>query len=59
MNENLMGENDYINNETRVQENFIFDKNITPSNKQIIKYKLPSINFLKIPSKKDRKFVRK
>ncbi len=56
-NENLMGDNDFINNETRVQENFIFDKNITPSNKQIIKYKLPSINLLKIPSKKDRKFA--
>ncbi len=55
--ENFMNENDYINNETRVQENFIFDKNITPSNKQTIKYKLPSINFLKIPSKKDRNFA--
>jgi len=52
--ENLMGENEYTNNETRVQENFSFDKNITPSNKKTIKYKLPSIDFLKIPSKKDR-----
>ena len=52
--ENLMSENEYTNNETRVQENFSFDKNITPSNKKTIKYKLPSIDFLKIPSKKDR-----
>ena len=44
----------YINNETRVQENFSFDKNITSSDKKIIKYKLPSIDFLKIPSKKDK-----
>ena len=53
-NENLMDENDYKYSETRVQENFSFDKNITPSNKKTIKYKLPSIDFLKIPSKKDR-----
>ena len=51
--ENLISENDFINNETRVQENFIFDKKITSSNKKTIKYKLPSIDFLKIPSKKD------
>jgi len=51
--ENLIGEIDYINNETRVQENFIFDKKITSSNKKTIKYKLPSIDFLKIPTKKD------
>ena len=51
--ENLIGEIDYINNETRVQENFIFDKKITSSNKKTIKYKLPYIDFLKIPSKKD------
>ncbi len=53
-NENLMDENDYKYNETRVQENFSFDKNMTPSNKKTIKYKLPSLDFLKIPSKKDR-----
>ena len=51
--ENLISENDFINNETRVQENFIFDKKITSSNKKTIKYKLPYIDFLKIPSKKD------
>ena len=51
--ENLISENDFINNETRVQENFIFDKKITSSNKKTIKYKLPSIDFLKIPTKKD------
>ena len=51
--ENLISENDFINNETRVQGNFIFDKKITSSNKKTIKYKLPYIDFLKIPSKKD------
>ncbi len=49
-----ISENDSINNETRVQENFSFDKNETPSKKSIIKYKLPPIDFLKTPSKKDK-----
>ncbi|OCW82500.1 cell division protein [Pelagibacteraceae bacterium GOM-A3] len=53
--ENMISENDYINNETRIQENFSFDKNVIPSNKTIIKYKLPSINFLKTHSKNDKK----
>ena len=53
--ENMISENDYINNETRIQENFSFDKNVIPSNKTVIKYKLPSINFLKTPSKNDKK----
>ena len=48
--ENTVSENDSINNETRVQENFSFDKNLTSSNKNIIKFKLPLINFLKSPS---------
>ena len=52
--ENLTSENNYINNETRVQENFSFDKNIKSSNKKVIKYKLPSTDFLKTPSKKDK-----
>ncbi len=51
---NMINENDYTNNETRVQENFSFDKNETSSKKNIIKYKLPSIDFLKTPSKKDK-----
>ena len=53
-NENIISENNYINNETRVQENFSFDKNIKSSDKKVIKYKLPSIDFLKTPSKKDK-----
>ncbi len=52
--ENSMVENELKYNETRVQENFSFDKNITSSNIKTVKYKLPSMDFLKIPSKKDR-----
>ena len=52
--ENLISEDKYINNETRIQENFSFEKNIIPSDKKIIKYKLPSIDFLKTPTKKDK-----
>ncbi len=51
--ENLINENDYINSETRIQENFPFE-NISPSNKKMIKYKLPSLDFLKASSKKDK-----
>ncbi len=53
-NENIIGEAEYTNNETRVQENFSFDYNIKNSDKKIIKYKLPSLDFLKKPSKKDK-----
>ncbi len=53
-NENEIIENNYVNNETRVQENFPFDKNVTPSNKKVIKYQLPTIDFLKTSSKKDK-----
>ncbi len=53
-NENILDEPEYINNETRVQENFSFDKNIKTTDKTIIKYKLPPLDFLKSPSKKDR-----
>ena len=49
-----ISENDSIISETRVQENFSFDKNQTSSKKSIIKYKLPPIDFLKTPSKKDK-----
>ena len=52
--ENIVDEAEYINNETRVQENFSFDNNIKHSDKKIIKYKLPSLDFLKNPSKKDK-----
>ena len=52
--ENIVNENNYINNETRIQEDFSFEKNIIPSDKKIIKYKLPSVDFLKTPTKKDK-----
>ncbi len=52
--EKVISENNNINNETRVQENFSFDKNIKSSDKKVIKYKLPLIDFLKTPSKKDK-----
>ena len=53
--EKILNGDDYINNETRVQENFSFDKNVISPNKTI-KYKLPSLDFLKTPSKKDKNF---
>ena len=40
--------------ETRIQENFSFENKIRTSEKSSIKYKLPSLNFLKIPTKKDK-----
>ncbi len=52
--ENLINENDYIYSETRVQENFPFEKNKSSTSKKAIKYKLPSLDFLKASSKKDK-----
>jgi len=52
--ENFINENDYTNAETRVQENFSFDKNLASSDKKTIKYKLPSLDFLKSPTNKDK-----
>ncbi len=43
-----------IYQETRIQENFSFENKIRTSEKSSIKYKLPSLNFLKIPTKKDK-----
>ena len=51
--ENLLNEAEYFNNETRVQENLSFDKISRQSDKKVIKYKLPSLEFMKNPSKKD------
>ena len=51
---NVDYETNYTGNETRVQENFEFDKISTTSDKKIMKYKLPSIDFLKIPKTKDK-----
>ena len=42
-----------IINETRIQENFSFNKEPTSENKTI-KFKLPTIDFLKKPTKKER-----
>ncbi len=53
-NENLLSETSYVNKETRIQENFSFEKNNEPTGSKIIKYKLPSLDFLKIPTKKDK-----
>ncbi len=53
-NENLLSETNFTNNETRIQENFSFEKNNELPGKKIIKYELPSLDFLKIPNKKDR-----
>jgi len=52
--DNISDEAEYINKETRIQENFSFDKNTLRSERKIIKYKLPSLEFLKNPSKKDK-----
>ena len=55
-NENIQNENNFINNESRVQENFQFDINVPNSNKKAVKYILPSLNFLKKPITKDKNF---
>ena len=52
--ENISTENKFINNETRIQENFSFDKNVKSSDTKVIKYKLPSKEFLRTLSKKDK-----
>ena len=53
--ENIVSENNFINNDSRIQENFSFDGNLSTSDKKLIKYKLPSLNFLKSPTKDDKK----
>jgi len=40
--------------ETRIQENFLFQNKSKSSDKISVKYKLPSLDFLKIPSKKEK-----
>ena len=52
--ENVISDNDYVKNENRIQENFSFDKKLSSSEKGVIKYKLPVIDFLKTPAKKDK-----
>ncbi len=45
------------NNETRVQENFSFGKKSQNNENKTFKFKLPSLDFLKKPSKKERENV--
>ena len=52
--ENMTSETNHLNNETRIQENFSFDKDMLTNNKLPIKYKLPALSFLKAPTKKDK-----
>ncbi len=52
--DNILDEAQFMNNETRVQENFSFDTNILNSEKKVTKYKLPTLEFLKNPLKKDK-----
>ena len=40
--------------ETRIQENFSFDKKLVGLNEKTFKFKLPSLDFLKKPTKKER-----
>ena len=53
-NENSLIETNYVNNETRIQENFTFERDNDSLGRKMVKYKLPSIEFLKIPTKKDK-----
>ena len=53
-NENSLSETNYVNNETRIQENFTFEKDNDSPGRKMVKYKLPSLEFLKIPIKKDK-----
>ena len=46
--------NDILNDTTRVQENFSFEQNLKSRNNQKIKFKLPSVDFLDYPTKKER-----
>ena len=45
---------DFSNNTTRIQEDFSFEKNSQSKNNQKIKFKIPSIDFLNYPNKKER-----
>ncbi len=54
LDENIESDNNFVKNETRVQENFPFDKGTISNNKKIFKYKLPSLDFLKISSKRGK-----
>ena len=53
-NEDSLSETNYVNNETRIQENFTFERDNDSPGRKMVKYKLPSLEFLKIPTKKDK-----
>ncbi|MFL2893927.1 MAG: DNA translocase FtsK [Candidatus Pelagibacter sp.] len=46
---------DFSNNTARIQEDFSFEKNLQSKTNQKIKFKIPSIDFLNYPNKKERK----
>jgi len=46
--------NNFLNDTTRVQEDFSFEQNLKFKNNQKIKFKIPSIDFLDYPTKKER-----
>ena len=52
-NKNIVYEENIKN--TRIQENFSFNEKSTTSKNKIYKFNLPSLDFLKKPTKKDRK----
>ena len=53
--ENFSAEkNDILNDTTPVQENFSFEQNLKSRNNQKIKFKLPLVDFLDYPTKKER-----
>ena len=45
---------DFSHDTTRIQEDFSFEKNLQSKNNQKIKFKIPSIDFLNYPNKKER-----
>jgi len=46
---------DFLSNTARIQEDFSFEKNLQSKTNQKIKFKIPSIDFLNYPNKKERK----
>ena len=46
---------DFSSNTARIQEDFSFEKNLQSKTNQKIKFKIPSIDFLNYPNKKERK----
>jgi len=46
--------NNFLNDTTRVQEDFSFEQSLKFKNNQKIKFKIPSIDFLDYPTKKER-----